>query len=112
MVSAMSCCCAPFVQVPFDLPPFGVLGFHQPPAGGSQVLDRRPQFGGQRGVAQDQGRLRCQALVLGARQRLGRLSMPYLSRPGPEKITRGGIFVADRDDYGGRQAGTRYPKLG
>ena len=50
----------PVVQVPFDLPPFGVLCFHQTPAGSAQRVDGGPQFGGQRGVAQDQARLRRQ----------------------------------------------------
>ena len=56
----------PVVQVPFDLPPLGVLGFHQPAAG-------RPQLVDQCGVAQDKPRLRRQVpqqLVLGAGQRL------------------------------------------
>ena len=60
------------MQVPFDLPPFVVLRLHQAPAGGPQVLDRCPQFGGERGVAQDQARLRRQVhheLVFGAGQR-------------------------------------------
>ena len=44
----------PVVQVPFDLAPFGVLRFDQPATGGPQLVDRGLEFGGERGVAQDE----------------------------------------------------------
>ena len=62
----------PVVQVPLDLLALGVLRFDQPPAGRPQVVDGGLQLGGQRGVAQDEARLRRQMpqqLVLGAGQR-------------------------------------------
>jgi hypothetical protein len=65
----------PVVQVTFDLPPLGVLCFYQPAAGGSQLVDRSLQLGGELDVAQDEAGLRgqmLQELVLSAGQRLVR----------------------------------------
>ena len=39
MVSGDELLLRPVVQVAFDLPPFGVLCFYQPAAGGSQLVD-------------------------------------------------------------------------
>ena len=64
----------PVVQVPLDLPPFGVLRLDQPAARGPQFVDGGPQVGGELGVAQHEARLGgqvLQQLVLGAGQRLG-----------------------------------------
>ena len=63
----------PVVQVTFDLPPLGVLCFYQPTAGGSQLVDRRLQLGGELDVAQEEADLGGQVpqqLVLGGGQRL------------------------------------------
>ena len=48
------------VQVPLDPLALGVLRFHQPSSGRPQLVDGGLQLGGQRGVAQDEARLRRQ----------------------------------------------------